>query len=101
VYDIAVGVPAGGSSVVEVEAIRPVGTNPATLAAYAASAQRPQLTAKVRLRGYFDDGSRFETGEFPIAVNVCAGCLPAAPCGGGAACPGVPGMEPTACGTAN
>jgi hypothetical protein len=29
-----------------------------------------EATAQLRLRGYFDDGSRFETGEFPVTVQV-------------------------------
>jgi hypothetical protein len=101
VYNISnVRVPAGGSTVVEIAAIRPVGSNPSMLAAYALSSQAPQVVANVRLRGYYDDGSRFETGEFPIAVNVCSGCLAANPCAAGeSACPPLAGMEPVACGT--
>jgi hypothetical protein len=34
-----------------------------------------EVVASIRLRGYYDDGTRFETGEFPVTVNVCAsGC---------------------------
>jgi hypothetical protein len=95
VYDTNSFVPAGGTAVVLVDAIRPLGTNPATLLAYAQSVQGAQLIANVRLRGYYDDGSRFETGEFPIATYVCAGCVTA--CAAGTlACP-VEGMDPATC----
>jgi hypothetical protein len=51
----------------------------------AAAASEPR--AVVRMRGYFDNGSRFETAEFPIAVDLCIGCVVACPadklvCGG-------------------
>jgi hypothetical protein len=103
VYNLSnVRVPTAGSTVVQIEAIRGQAATQAALAAFAASAARPQLVANVRLRGYFDDGSRFETGEFPIAVDVCSGCVAAATCGAGQqACPNVAGMEPTVCGSTN
>lgn len=34
-----------------------------------------EVLAHVRLRGYFDDGSRFESGDFPVLVRVCDGCV--------------------------
>ncbi len=34
-----------------------------------------EVVAHLRFRGYFDDGTRFETGDFPITITVCAsGC---------------------------
>jgi hypothetical protein len=54
------------------------------------------ITARLRLRGYLDDSSRFETGEFPIAFAYCASC--------GAACttaktcpPGAGAQDPVVC----
>ncbi len=38
-----------------------------------------EVVAHLRFRGYFDDRTRFETGDFPITIQVCAsGCAPAA-----------------------
>jgi hypothetical protein len=39
-----------------------------------------QVVARVRLRGFLADQSRWETAEFPIPIELCAGCvgLPAA-----------------------
>jgi hypothetical protein len=45
-----------------------------------------EALARIRLRGYYDDGTRFETGEFPITISVCAGCQPAT-CGTADTCP--------------
>jgi hypothetical protein len=51
------------------------------------SAAAGEVLAHLRFRGYLDDGTRFETGDFPITVIVCAtGCAPAA-CGGAPTCP--------------
>jgi hypothetical protein len=42
-----------------------------------------EVLAHVRLRGYYDNGSRFESGDFPIAVKVCnTGCAPTAAAAG-------------------
>ena len=62
-------VPAGGGSVVKVEVVP--GTLGGTLGAFSGN-----LVGNVRLGGYFDDGTRFETGDFPVTVRVCQGCLP-------------------------
>lgn len=91
-------VPASGTAVVSVEPIRGSAAKAAILTAYSPTAQPRDMIAKVKLRGYFDDGSRFETGEFPVTIRVCTGCLPTNPCGAQAACP-IAGMEPVACGT--
>ena len=69
-------VPAQGSSIVSV-----------TLSlgsAVAGTAAAPsEVVAHVRLRGYLDDGTRFETGDFPITVKVCdTGCAPTAAAAG-------------------
>ena len=89
-------VPAGGTSVIAVDLIPgSLGALPA-LAAYAPTAIPREMTATVTLRGYFDDGTRFETGEFPVAVGVCSGCVAA--CTAGIACPpGNDGQLPRAC----
>ena len=42
-----------------------------------AAAVAGEVVAHLRFRGYFDDGTRFEAGDFPITVTVCAsGCAP-------------------------
>lgn len=54
-----------------------------------------EVLAHLRFRGYYDDGTRFETGDFPIAIDVCAtGCAPVA-CTT-AACP-AEGQRPLEC----
>jgi hypothetical protein len=74
-------VPAGGSSIV------PIG-----LGITAAG----NILAHVRMIGHYDDGTSFETGDFPIAVyaggdacpgNPCAGATTTCPPGGAAQCP--------------
>ncbi len=57
-------VPAGGSAVVSVKLDM-------------TGAVVGPVLATLRMRGYFDDGTRFETGEFPISITVCSGCVPA------------------------
>ncbi len=50
----------------------------------------------VIMRGFFDDGTRFETGDFPIAVVGCTSCIPT--CSTGVACPpGATGQAPAVC----
>src|SRR5512138_232288 len=62
-----------------------------TAAVAGAAAATTEVVAHLRFRGYLDDGTRFETGDFPIAVLVCSGgCAPAA-CGTFGTCP--PGSE--------
>ncbi len=55
-----------------------------------------EILARVRLRGHLDDGSSFETGEFPISIasgpaacppSSCASATDVCPPGGAAQCP--------------
>jgi len=94
-------IPADGTNVIAVWATRAwVGNNATILQdAVAAGGGVAELVAKIRLRGYYDDGSTFETGEFKMGVNVCDGCLNLPFCPPGkSACP-FEGMEPVGCGT--
>ena len=68
----------------------------AALAAYAPTATVREMTVTVRLRGYWDDGTRFETGEYPVAVQVCSNCLAACPATSTGVCP-ADGQLPRAC----
>jgi hypothetical protein len=69
-------IPTAGTSVVAVELI-PASLNAlATLGAYAPTVTPREMTAVLKLGGYWDDGSRWETGEFPVAIRVCSGCVP-------------------------
>jgi hypothetical protein len=77
-------VPAGGTSIVSVKL--------ALDGAVAGTAAAPtELLANVRFRGYLDDGTRFETGEFPVWIKVCdtgcGGTLASLGCTGTAVCP--------------
>jgi hypothetical protein len=88
VADYAVGangrIPAGGSSVVGVVVSLPGGTG--------------EALAKIRLRGYYDHGARFETGEFPVTIAICSGCLGTL-CTTPTTCPaGGEGQRPLTCG---
>jgi hypothetical protein len=93
-------VPSGGNTVVMAQFPQSVANVTALKSAVTGSFGT--LRANIRLRGYFDDGSSFETGDFTTGVYVCDGCIAAAPqpqCPAGkAACP-YDGMEPVACGT--
>jgi hypothetical protein len=42
-----------------------------------------EVLAHIRFRGYYDDGTRFETGDFPVTVKVTqsVGGLPVCPTG--------------------
>ncbi len=84
-------VPANSTSVVSVKL---------NLTGAVATAVGAMVVAHVRLSGYFDDGTRFETGDFPIAVVVCAGCASEA-CGTGVSTcpPNSEGQTPLTCGT--
>src|SRR5512138_39252 len=77
-------VPAGGSTVV-----------PLGLLITATGA----MVAHVRLNGHYDDGSSFETGEFPIAVAAGASACPSSACATAATTcpPGGAGQCPVAC----
>jgi len=83
---------ASGSSVIFVQIIPSVvGT------ALGAPGTPREVLANLKLRGYYDDGTRFETGEFPVAIKVCTtGCAPT--CTSGIYCPHA-GQYPVACGT--
>ncbi len=88
-------VPANGTAVISAEVIPRWLNASATLAALAPTPTPTEIVARVRLRGYFDDGTRFETGEFPIAIRVCSGCVGAALC---STCPpDSPGQLPAVC----
>jgi hypothetical protein len=96
--------PANTKSVISVDVIPadPTGATTALLGLATAGGVDRDLVAKLRLRGYYDDGGSFETGEFPIGVRVCSGCLPADKCGTTASCPHEPtrnlgGFEPLSC----
>ncbi len=80
--------PAGGSAVVAV---------PVALPGTAVG----EALAKIRLRGYYDHGARFETGEFPVTLLVCTGCLTTPLCATPTTCPeGGEGQRPLTCGPA-
>jgi len=71
-------VPAEGTSVVSVFPIPPaIGQR---LAMSVAAGAGVEVIAKVRLRGFYADQSRFETAEFPIPIVVCNGCVGAPTC---------------------
>jgi len=79
-------VPASGSAVVSVLAIPPGYAS--VLQLYDGGTTLGQhITARIKLRGYWDHGGRFETAEFPVGVNVCQGCNAAYDCGALATCP--------------
>lgn len=83
-------VPAGATQIVGVPAV-PTGYTGALGAVVGGGG-----VATLRMRGYFDDGTRFETAEFPIAFDVCAGCV--TPCAAGkSVCGGNDGQEPKTC----
>jgi hypothetical protein len=84
-------VPAGGTAVVSVDAI------PAAVGGLLATYSTTEVVARIRFGGYYDDDTRFETGEFPITIRVCSGCVGAV-CGGAPTClPSSDGQLPIAC----
>jgi hypothetical protein len=96
-YVSNMGIPAGSKSVIAIDAVRDLPQNFAAL--NAGGAANETLVAKIKLRGYYDDGSNFETGEFTTGIDLCAGCIPLPQCpAGNRACP-FEGMEPVGCGT--
>jgi hypothetical protein len=99
-YDVSnQWVPTGGSAVIGIDAVHATLPVYSALAAAVPAGGSGVLVAKIRLKGYFSDGSRFETGEFPTAIDVCNGCLSPNRCGVGTiACP-MEGMDPISCGT--
>jgi hypothetical protein len=92
-------VPASGSSVISAEVIPDAINAGGTLGVLAPTAEPREIVARVRLRGYYDDGDRFETGEFPITIRVCSGCLATSVCAlpTDACPPGGNGQLPLAC----
>lgn len=79
-------IPAEGTSVVKVPLV--LGTAGAA----------GEVLARVRLRGYYDHGARFETGEFPISIQVCTtGCVGSAGCLAGTCPPQSDGQRPLTC----
>jgi hypothetical protein len=91
-------VPANGTTVILVELVPAVLGAQAALASYSGGGLKA-LQINLRVRGYYDDGSRFETGEFPIALWVCTGCIGACPTGTSIKCPASnPGQAPRSCG---
>jgi len=62
-------VPAGGTATVGLALVPP---QPGLLAPPAASGQ---VLARVVAKGFFENGSSFETGEFPIAFTFCSACV--------------------------
>jgi hypothetical protein len=68
-------VPAENSQLVRVDVIPDQMNAGPVLAAFAPTPEPRQMLALLQLRGYFDDGSRFETAEFPIGIDVCSGCI--------------------------
>jgi hypothetical protein len=79
-------VPAEGTAVISAEVIPDVLQAGAALGAIAPTAEPREIVATIRMRGYLDDGSRFETGGYPITIRVCTGCVGSV-CGGGPTCP--------------
>jgi hypothetical protein len=86
-------IPAAGTTTVQLYVVPPQAL---PIAAPAASTQS---VAHVRAKGYYDNGSSFETGEFPVAFRYCSGCVGSISCPAGTApvvtC-GVPGTQPVA-----
>jgi hypothetical protein len=93
-------IPTNGQAVIAVFPVwaRTVTEWAALQTAVPAGASR-SVVAKIRLRGYLTDGSRWETGEFRTGMTLCNGCLPADPCPPDKlACP-FAGVDPVSCGT--
>jgi hypothetical protein len=92
-------IPTNGTTVIGVEVIPAIINPTAALQAYApAGLPARDMVANLRLRGYYDDGTRFETGQFPIGVRVCqgAGCATLVCPAGKLYCP-APGQSPASC----
>jgi hypothetical protein len=83
-------VPAQGTAVISVK----LDLSPSPAPGAGATAE---ALARVRLRGYYDDGTRFETGDFPILIKICSGCVPAAGCLVGTCPPASDGQLPLTC----
>jgi hypothetical protein len=84
-------------TIVKVEIIPDKLNADAVLQALAPTAEPVEIVANLRMRGYFDDGTRFETDEFPVGIQICTGCVGLL-CGGGPTCPpNAEGQVPFAC----
>jgi hypothetical protein len=71
VFGMRGDVPAGGTSVAEVDLVPHfVGTVLPNYTSY------EEVIATLRVRGHFDDGTSFETAEYPVTINLCSGCTP-------------------------
>jgi hypothetical protein len=97
VFDVGnQNIPAAGSTVISVTFPNSTDNMLALMSAFPPGGFGT-LNAKIKLRGYFDDGSSFETGDFATGVTVCNGCIPQPQC----VPPKIPcpyaGMEPVAC----
>jgi hypothetical protein len=79
-------VPANGSAVISVEVIPDRLDAAAALQAFAPTAEPREMIANIRLHGEYPSGEDFETGEFPVAIRICTGCL-GIQCGGAPTCP--------------
>ena len=90
-------VPTGGTAVVAVEIIPAALNALGTLGLYGPTTTPREMTAVLKLGGYWDDGSRWETGEFPIAVRVCTGCVPSCANPAATCPPDSNGQLPIAC----
>lgn len=86
-------IPAGGTATLGIEVVRWQNGTPLRTA-YGAGLR--SIVAKIRLRGYTDDGARFETGEFPATLDLCSGCVSACPPDKEVACP-TASMDPHTC----
>ncbi len=71
--DIQQIVPANGTSVLGIELLDAAAY--ADLAAGVGAGLSVQVIADVKLKGILADGSKFETGEYRVPVQVCRGCL--------------------------
>ena len=89
-------IPTGSTAVVAATIIPASAATLAALKTYATATGR-EMTATVKFGGYWDDGSRWETGEFPLPVVVCAGCVGSCANPGATCPPSVNGQLPIAC----
>lgn len=87
-------VPAAGASTAGVIAVHAAAGNQLALL----PTLPVEFTARVKGHGFFDNGQTFETGEFPVRMVACDGCLGVISCTAPAlpqACPGF-GQSPAA-----
>lgn len=87
-------IPANGSTTAGVVAVHAAAGNALALL----PALPVEFTARIKGHGYFDNGRTFETGEYPVRMVACDGCLGVIACTPPAlpqACPGF-GQTPAA-----